>query len=120
MSLSATISAAVDAAFDAIGDLKQTVIVRKTTTGAYDPASGTLTSPSDADTNVEAVVDTYEQRFVDGERIHGDDLRIFMKTDATPEQGDHVIIEGVPHKIISVSVIRPGQTSFLYEVQARL
>jgi hypothetical protein len=81
-----------DQGWEALGDLRQTVTVRRVSRGAYNPTTGT-TSDSVLSASALAVLINYGSDLVDGTDIRVGDLQCIIKGSAIsfrPEQGDTV------------------------------
>ena len=123
MSLSATVSKAVGAAFNAAGDLVVSGVLRRNRPAAYSATTGAPLSVYEEWRDVECVVGTYGARQVDESRIFETDRRIFIKArDNLPEPrpGDDVEIAHQVFHILQVGAIKAGAAAVLYDCQGRL
>jgi hypothetical protein len=92
MTMLDTIRSALDQGWNALGDLRQTVTVRRVSRGDYNPATGRTTDVVLSAT-VLGVLTSYEADLVDGSDIRVGDLRCLLRgrdIDFRPQQGDTV------------------------------
>lgn len=116
MTLEAQVQAAVTQAFTALGNLVQTIQVRRSTLGAYSTTTHTR-SETTADTPLEGAV-------TEDETTEGEDgvikrtRKVLLKPGAiSPVVGDHLVIGGDVCRVAAVNPIKPGATVFAWEVE---
>lgn len=92
--------------------------IKRTTTGAYDPALGyaPVTTTSHATT---AAVFAYPQGYIDGTNILQGDQQAFIAPGEAPKQGDKLAWQGKDWDVISVKPVSPAGLSVIYEAQLR-
>lgn len=118
MAMSDTVTAGVTAAFAAIGNLAQTVQVRRSTLGAYSTTTHAMTE-STADTAFQGVVSTDEKTVDEDGRVVGRKLTVLLKPGAIdPTPQDHLVIGGTVFRILSAVPTAPGGTVLLWTVKA--
>lgn len=90
----------------------------RTTTGAYDPATGsnTVTTESLATT---AAVFAYDQKYIDGTLILQGDQLAYCAPAVEPKQGDSFTWQGVTRTVIAVKPTSPAGIPVLFEAQIR-
>lgn len=75
---------------------------------------------SETQTNINAVVQMYPRRLIDGTLIRESDRRVMMSaTGPRPTTADRLVVEGRSHAIVSVRETAPSGVPLYYEVQAR-
>lgn len=125
MSLQALIGAAVSTAFEALGDLVQTGLLRRATLGAYDTTTGEPGGTDVEEYAVSLVVtgEAQQDRDTAGSgTAAGRGLGVVTKalvkphTAVEPLQGDHLVIAGIEYRVESVLATNPGGTPLLYEL----
>jgi hypothetical protein len=92
MTMLDTVRAALDQGWNALGDLRQQVTVRRVSRGAYNPATGT-TSDTVLTATVLGILVNFESELIDGSDIRVGDLRCVLRgkdISFRPEQGDTV------------------------------
>ena len=85
---------AMDTGWDALGDLKQPVTVRRITRGVYSPETGTTTDNVLSST-VDCILSGYQAELIDGTDIRVGDLQCVIRgkdISFRPEQGDSVTL----------------------------
>jgi len=92
----------------------------RTTTGAYDPATGTASTSTSTYTAKAARFD-YAQRDIDGTLVRDGDQRIYLDVQdmVMPQTGDTITMGGRTWSVVTARSIDPALTAVLYEVQAR-
>lgn len=90
----------------------------RTTTGTYDPATGSdpVTTQSLPTT---AAVFAYDQKYIDGTLILQGDQLAYCAPAVTPKQGDSFTWQGTTFSVIAVKPISPAGIPVLFEVQIR-
>lgn len=89
-----TVRAALDTGWDALGDLKQSVTVKRIARTTYNPSTGTTTDNVVSATTL-CVLTGYEAELIDGTDIRVGDLQCIIRgkdIDFRPEQGDSVTL----------------------------
>lgn len=87
-----TVRSALDQGWEALGDLRQQVTIRRVSRGAYDPTTG-RTTDTVLTATVLGILTNYESELVDGTDIRVGDLRCVLRGKDIafrPEQGDTV------------------------------
>lgn len=94
--------------------------LKRTATGAYDPATQTaaVTTTSQA---VTAAVFDYNQHYIDGSLIKTGDKQVYLSAVgvAVPLAGDVLTWQAGDYAVISVKPLAPAGISVLYEIQVR-
>lgn len=93
------------------------VLVR-TTTGAYDPATGSNTVTV-ANLATTAAVFAYDQKYIDGTLILAGDQLAYCAPGVTPKQGDSLAWNSKTYTVIAVKPTSPAGVPVLYEAQIR-
>jgi len=103
----------------------QTVTLTKETAGAYDPATGTATVTTSAQTAYGAVFE-YGNQNIDGTLIKEGDKQLLLsafQTDGTaltaPVVNDTVTIGGVIYTITRIKPLAPAGTTVIYDCNIR-
>ena len=108
-------------ATEAIREFGQAIIITHLTSGAYNPATGTVSNTSTVQTGVAVELD-YNVSEIDGVLIQRGDKKLLVSisgmTAIAPE--DTCTVGGVAYTVKSVKPLSPGGVVLLYEVQARL
>lgn len=89
-----TVRSAFDQGWNALGDLRQTVTVRRISRGIYNPATG-KTTDNVLEADALCVLTSYEASLIDGTDIRVGDMRCILRgsdLDFRPEQGDSVTL----------------------------
>lgn len=96
------------------------VTVKYITSGAYDPATGSVSQTITAFPTV-GYVDDYSDRDVDGTMVLRGDRRVYLSAvGATkPSPSDRVSIDGVDYAVIHAKAIPGAGTPSLFDVQIR-
>lgn len=90
----------------------------RTTTGAYDPATGQA-SVTIANLATTAAVFAYDQKYIDGTLILQGDQLAYCAPGVEPKQGDSFVWAGVTHTVIAVKPTSPAGVPVLFEAQLR-
>jgi len=92
----------------------------RTTTGAYNPVTGTASQTTTA-YNCQAVRDDYALREVDGTMIKAGDRRFYISVQdmVMPQPADTITFGGRTYVVVTALSIDPALTAVLYDVQAR-
>lgn len=116
MSLTGQVAAGVTAAFAALGDLAQTVTVRRSTLGGYDANGSTVAETTTDHAFTGAVVERKAQ--VEG-GVTTTALTLMLKPGPiNPAAGDHVVIAGAVYRVTTVGPIQPGATVLAWQLEA--
>lgn len=94
MSNLATVRKAMDQGWEALGDLRQTVTIKRISRGTYNPATG-QTTDNVITASVLGVLTSYEASLIDGTDIRVGDMRCVLRGKDIafrPQQGDSVIL----------------------------
>lgn len=94
--------------------------IRRVTTGAYDPATGTA-SETTADTAVRGVLEDVNLREVNDLIQAGDKRLLIAAADVAnaPTTADEVVIGAVVHQVVTVRTIEQDNTAITYELILR-
>lgn len=92
--------------------------LKRTTAGAYNPATGTA-AETVAELDTTAAVLAYPQRYIDGTLIRHGDRRALCAAGVEPKQGDALAWQGRDLTIIAVRPVAPAGVAVLYEAQVR-
>lgn|SRR5690606_14076652 len=119
MSMSAKLSSAVTKAYQSLGDLATSLVVRKQSE-SYDPSTGILTRSSE-DFDVLGVKGSFESDEIDGSIIQAKDVRFFVKhvDGLTIEIGDQIIDGSQTYEVTRPNRIQPGNMILLWDVGCR-
>lgn len=92
--------------------------LKRTSQGAYNPATGTsaVTTTSLPTT---AAVFAYPQKYVDGTLILEGDQQAFCAPGVVPKQGDALTWQGVDYQVVMVKPVSPAGIPVLFEAQIR-
>ncbi|KAF1706287.1 hypothetical protein [Pseudoxanthomonas sacheonensis] len=90
----------------------------RTTTGAYDPATGSNTVTVE-NLPTTAAVFAYDQKYIDGTLILAGDQLAYCAPAVTPKQGDSFTWNSATFTVIAVKPISPAGIPILFEVQIR-
>ena len=96
-------------------------IIKRTTPGAYDPATGTVSGGTVGYSCAGAVMN-YASRDIDGTLVQRGDVRVLLAPDAAfePKPGDTVTLADTTElTVINAQATKPAGSPVLYEVQAR-
>ncbi len=114
MGLRATIASAVGTAFNAIGDIVETITYRSRTDGIYNAATGVV-SHADTDTSIQAVVEAIsgeqDANVIAGE--HSGDLMFTFKQSqlsGDPDTGDEIVRGGETYTVNKIEFDPAGAT----------
>ena len=114
MGLRATIASAVGTAFNAIGDIAETITYRSRTDGSYNAATGVV-SHTDTDTSIKAVItalsDSQDPNTI-AEEHSGDLSFLFQQSDLTgdPDTGDEIVRGGETYTVNKIEFDPAGAT----------
>ena len=122
MGLQNVIKNATGAAFNAMGDIPQTLTIRRTEGGTYNPATGTVTGETTTDYPCRGVILDFTRDMIDGTLILAGDKQATIEAASLavePRPSDDLIQDGASWNIIAVDVVKPGSVPFLYKLQVR-
>ncbi len=96
------------------------VTLTRTTTGEYDPATGSASQTTTTYTGKGARFD-YTQREIDGTMIRVGDQRVYLEVDGfvMPQTGDTLTLGGRVYQVVAARSVDPALTAVLYDVQVR-
>lgn len=92
--------------------------IKRTTTGAYDPALGYAPVTTTQLATTAAVFD-YPQGYIDGTNILQGDRQAYLTPANAPKQGDVLTWQGADLAVVSVKPVAPAGLAVVYEVQVR-
>lgn len=92
--------------------------IKRQTTGAYDPATGTA-SVTTAELATTAAIFAYDQKYVDGTLVLQGDQRAYLAPGQEPKQGDKLAWQGTDFTVVAVKPVSPAGVVVLYEAQIR-
>lgn len=92
--------------------------LKRQTTGAYDPSTGT-TPVTVTELATTTAVFAYDQKYIDGTLILQGDQRAYMTPAVMPKQGDVLTWQSKDWQVIAVKPISPAGTPVVYEAQLR-
>lgn len=104
-----------------LGEKGRTMVLRKRTPGAYDPATG-VAAVATADHNVLGAEFDYPALLIDGTTIQRGDKKIILAADGMtvePDADDVVLVGGVVRNVIGVRAVNPAGTPVAYILQVR-
>lgn len=119
MGFKSAVQSVVNAAFNAIGDIKTDIsIVTNNSNPSYNPSTGAITSSSTS-YSLQAVVVKYNRREIDGASVLATDAKIIVNgsdISVVPTTTDTIVIDSVTWNILNV--LRDPSDSIL-EIHAR-
>lgn len=92
--------------------------IKRQTTGAYDPSTGT-TPVTVTELATTAAVFSFDQKYIDGTLILQGDQEAYLAPSVMPKQGDLLAWQSRDWNIVAVTPIGPAGVPVLYEVQLR-
>lgn len=97
------------------------VVFTRTTSGTFDPATGTTTGDTTTNWTVYAVPDSVDISTANGQSIQaGDVLLLIESTSYVPEPNDRATYAGNSWQVVSVpSAVRLQGSTIIYNVQVR-
>ena len=112
----------VNTATRMITDFGRDVVLRRVTSGTYNPTTGTTTGDATADETIRVVFTDYDKQTIDAGLVERGDKNILLFAEgvAEPKTTDIIVDGSVQYKIITVSVVKPGNTAILYKIQGRV
>lgn len=93
-------------------------VLKRVTTGAYDPSTGQNSTTTD-ELPTTAAVFAYDQKYIDGTNILQGDQRALLAPYQEPKQGDKLTWQGVDFEVIAVKPASPAGVPVLFEAQIR-
>ena len=117
-SLRAEFAAAADEIFRQSGDIVIPATLRRSSGGAYDPVTGS-TAGTTVDIPCGIVLDSWEQRQIDGDVVRVGDRRAFVRASELgiePSTDDQLVIGGRTWQVLAVST---DPALVLYELHVR-
>lgn len=110
-----------------LDDFGYDVTLRRTTEGAYNPATGSTGSSSNADETIRAVFVNYDNREIDGTEIQrGDRQALVAAVNGSgvaitqPQTNDKIIGEGDQVTVVNARIVKSGASVVGYICQVRL
>ncbi|MDP2322568.1 MAG: hypothetical protein Q8N51_00880 [Gammaproteobacteria bacterium] len=116
MSLASDLTAGVAAAFTALGDLVQTMQVRRTVLGTYSTTTHTA-SQTPTDYAFDGVVSNDEQVIGDGGLVERVRTVILKPGPVVPATTDHLVIGSDVCRILEVVAAKPASTVFAWTLK---
>ena len=94
--------------------------LKRSTSGAYDPNTGTASVTLTSQT-VQAVVFNYDQKYIVGTEIRSDDKQVYLSAVGVnpPLPGDIFSWQGQDFTVITAKPLAPSGVQVLYEMQVR-
>lgn len=92
--------------------------IKRTTTGEYDPETGT-TPVTVTELATTAAVFAYDQKYIDGTLVLQGDQRAYLAPAQQPKQGDRLTWQGKDFEMVAVKPVSPAGVPVLYEAQLR-
>lgn len=102
-----------------IADFGKPMTLKRSTTGAFDPATGMRYGATDQLTPVLGIVGAFSSEQIDGARVLMTDKRVTLTSAVAPLVSDALVIDGVAHQIVTIIESKPAGTTVAYVVQAR-
>jgi hypothetical protein len=97
----------------------QACTLTRTTTGEYDPDTGTAPVTTETQSVKCAVID-YPAALIDGSIIQVGDKKVIMESSATaPQAVDTLTVGATVYQIISVKPLEPAGINVIYTLQVR-
>lgn len=95
--------------------------LRKQTSGAYNPATGSSTITT-TDSEVVGVLLNYSKSQMNqpDSLIQVNDRKAIIQGSVTPDVSDLFIFDGVTYRIISIKFVNPGGVNVISELQVRV
>lgn len=96
-------------------------VLRKQTTGAYDPSTGSA-SITNTDFPIVGVLLNYSKSLMNDSDtlIEVNDRKAIIQGDVTPDTSDLFIFNGKTYRIITVKTVDPAGTAVIHELQVRI
>lgn len=121
MGLRSVIASAVASGVAALGDLRTSVGYYQPSANTYDPSTGATTRTETVQTIPDAILTSYKQSDIDGDRVLETDRKLIIQTSrlaAEPRKGeDQVDIAGTRWRVQDWKTDPAGAT---YTIQLRL
>lgn len=95
--------------------------LRKKTVGAYNPATGSVTTAT-TDYAIVGVLLNYSKSLINDtdSLIQVNDRKAIIQGDIAPDTDDEFIFNGTIYRIISVKITNPAGLAVIYELQLRV
>lgn len=113
-------------ALDLISEFGQTITLRDTVPGEYDPVSGAQTPDVEVDQAAQAILQDYALQqagmsYAEGTTIRQGDKKIMVAAQGLtpPQLTTTVIAGGATWTIVNIKEINPAGTPLVYELQGR-
>jgi hypothetical protein len=119
MGLHSVLANATASAFTALGDIPAAVIIRRTTQGPFNPATGKYDPGTTTDYPVQGIMSGYNDFLIDGTLIKQGDRKLSIRQaeiPIAPATSDKVIFAGKNWTIIT---IQADAASVLWKLQVR-
>ena len=109
-----------EAASELLEEFGTGLVLKRVTSGAYDPATGDVANTETTHAGFGAAFD-YESRDIDGTKIKAGDHRILIGVAgmAEPEADDRVTISGRTFTVVRSRTLAPAGVPVVFDVQAR-
>jgi len=119
VSLQQDIADGITAAFVAVGDLANVMYIRRSTVGDYDPSVGTPEQIVN-DYQFTGIITETVSQYNEQEQVE-EVIKVFVKPEVglftiEPALDDELVIDGVPKKVLKITIIKPSETVLLYEM----
>lgn len=111
-------AAAAADALELLREFGAAATLKRTTAGAYDPATSTA-GETVTELQTTAAVLAYPQKYIDGTLIRHGDRRALCAAGVEPKQGDALAWQGRDLTVIAVRPVDPAGVAVLYEAQVR-
>ena len=92
--------------------------IKRSTPGAYNPATGTMT-PTVTTHATTAAVFAFDQKYIDGTLVQAGDQRAYLAPAVVPQQGDALTWDGRDWQVVAVKPVSPAGVPVLFEAQLR-
>lgn len=102
-----------------IANFGKPMVINRSTSGVFDPVTGTSIGTVDETIAVTGIVGAFSSEQIDGIRVLMTDKRVTLTSAIAPMVSDALTIDGVTHQIISIIESKPAGTTLAYVVQAR-
>lgn len=95
--------------------------LRKNTSGAYNPATGSA-SVTTADYSIVGILLNYSKSLINApdSMIQITDRKAIIQGTVTPDLDDFLIFNGVTYRIVSIKTVNPASTVLIHELQVRI
>ena len=103
-----------------ITEFGQSCVLTKITQGTFDGVLGGSTGDTTATHTVNAVIDNFNTKLIDGTMVKIGDKLAYIESDVEPLIDNTLRVGTVVHKVVNVETISPGGTVCLYQAQVRV